>query len=366
MATTQPNPVNPAAGPAVPPQPPPPPPAPAAAPPRIDLDGMAVDPKPFKAMPRQVFQPVIDISPVFGDKEKNKEQIKQIGLDLRLILKRWGFFHVTGHKVDMDLCRTALARMKLFFDQDYGFKKQYHRSKSLALRGYESLLDPAWMNSHRTELSESFTWGTEWFEQPMGGGFLQGPNQWPEWGSLQNSVQFGVILLIWQAEMRALSWELMKLIADSLLICPENYWEDVWATDAIMFSSGHKYNTAAGLPEADEYECIDESGKKAIRNYDFPQKPKPFISSGWLSLMVSENGTFEHIQGLDLEHTRTKSITSDFLGPLLDPAARFMVRTPSGELREHDHWSDPEWKAWKKSFAKKNDYIFCTPGYVTG
>lgn len=56
--------------------------------------------EPFKAKIRDVSHPIVDIS---GYIENDKEKMKQIGLDLRIICEMWGFFHATRHGIDPEL-----------------------------------------------------------------------------------------------------------------------------------------------------------------------------------------------------------------------------------------------------------------------
>ena len=172
----------------------------------------------FRAKVREVYYPIVDLSPLW-EEGCGEEEWKQLAVDLRVILKRWGFFHITGHKVDMKLSRELLKGLTWFFDLPIEEKMVVHRTKSICLRGYQGFYDPVWSNSHRTPGSESFTFGEN---IPHSKRPLQGENQWPR--DQEECAAWKTSLHKWQVQMGNLAEQMLQLIAESLL-----FDNDMWS-----------------------------------------------------------------------------------------------------------------------------------------
>ena len=80
--------------------------------------------------------PIIDLTPYF---EGGREGKRKVAVEINRACAEIGFFVITGHGVDPELCRTANAVARAFFDLPIEEKLKIRQTSDDANRGYEAL-----------------------------------------------------------------------------------------------------------------------------------------------------------------------------------------------------------------------------------
>lgn len=164
--------------------------------------------------------PIIDIS---GYLAGDPEAKRRTALEIRNACENQGFLQVVGHSVTEEVQKNFLDAIDRFFALPVSEKEKVSQSKSKCHRGYERI-----GGQRLDELDESATPDQkEGFsvrpERPLGG-FLQGPNQWPE-----NLEGFREAYMAYFASVHELSKSVFRLLALSLDL-PEDHF-DAFAAD---------------------------------------------------------------------------------------------------------------------------------------
>lgn len=157
----------------------------------------------------QLTIPIIDISGYFAPSSSSTKHT--IAGSLSAAAQSPGFFQITGHGVPATLRGELLNVLALFYALPLTTKQALHRSQSTCLRGYERVGEQM-LETGVADQKEGFMVGRE-REAREEGGFLQGPNQWPDGEQVPG---FREVVMKYFEEMCRLSKVMFRLMALSL------------------------------------------------------------------------------------------------------------------------------------------------------
>ncbi|MEK7833825.1 MAG: 2-oxoglutarate and iron-dependent oxygenase domain-containing protein [Acidobacteriota bacterium] len=224
--------------------------------------------------------PIINISPLTGDKADRRSVAEQI----RKACCDCGFFYVTGHGVDESLQERLETLSRQFFAQPLADKMEIRMALGgRAWRGYFPIGDE--LTSGQPDLKEGIYFGSELgtnHPQVKAGTPMHGANLFPA-----NIPLFRETVLDYMAEMTRLGHVLMAGIALSLGL-EESYFADHYTTDPLTLFRIFNYPAGSqpgwGVGEHTDYGILtilkqDDSGGLQVKSQSHWIEAPPIANS---------------------------------------------------------------------------------------